>query len=52
MMALEPNHRAADYPTLIRQMRQLIALIMRDQRPAATQSSDPLQALSDALGDD
>ena len=53
MMAMDPNNRAPDYPTLIRQMRQLIALLMRDARPeAATQSSDPLQALSDALGDD
>lgn len=52
MMALDANQRSADYPTLIRQMRQLIAIIMRDERPASAEPADPLQALSDALGDD
>lgn len=52
MMALEADHRPKDYPTLVRQMRQLIAILMRDRRPDSAQPSDPLQALSDALGED
>ena len=52
LMAVDAKNRPADYPTLIRQMRQLIAIIMRDARPVTTEPGDPLQALSDALGDE
>jgi len=52
MMALDANHRAKDYPTLIRQLRQLAALVVRDARPPTAEPGDALQALSDALSDD
>ncbi|XAL98832.1 serine/threonine-protein kinase [Phycisphaeraceae bacterium D3-23] len=50
MMALDPEQRPADYPQLIRTMRQAVALLQRDQAtPAAEPEVDPLQALSDAV---
>jgi len=50
MMAIEPEARPADYPSLIRTMRQTAALIQRDQAtPAAQPEEDPLAALSDAV---
>lgn len=50
MMALDPEARPADYPQLIRTMRQTVALLQRDQAtPTAEPEVDPLQALSDAV---
>ncbi len=49
MMALEPKDRPADYPSLIRRLRQLAALIQRDQTRRPDSPVDALQALSDAL---
>lgn len=56
MMAIEPEARPADYPTLIRRLRQAAALRERDEpRPAAApvhpvdDDTDPLQGLSDAV---
>jgi len=52
MMALEADQRPADYITLVRRMRQLIAIIQRDQvRHRNDDPGDALQALSDALND-
>ncbi|MEM1354492.1 MAG: serine/threonine-protein kinase [Planctomycetota bacterium] len=48
MMALEADHRPADYPALVRRMKQAIALIRRD-RASPDDGDDPLQALSDAV---
>lgn len=56
MMAVEADHRPPDYPTLVLRLRQLAAVIHRDE-PRRTDNgpdSDPgdaLQALSDALND-
>lgn len=50
MLALAPDKRPADFPTLIRSMRQTIALLQRDQATPTAEPDDvdPLQALSDA----
>lgn len=50
MMALEADNRPPDYPTLIRSLRQLAALIQRDMAHSP-KPGDALQALSDALHD-
>ncbi len=49
MMSIEPNDRPADYPTLVRRLRQLAAVIQRDQSLRPDSPGDALQALSDAL---
>ncbi|MFI4860473.1 MAG: serine/threonine-protein kinase [Phycisphaerales bacterium JB063] len=50
MLALDPDARPADYPQLIRTLRQTVALLQRDQAtPTAEPEVDPLQALSDAV---
>lgn len=60
MMAVEADDRPDDYNVLVRRLRQLAAMIQRDQpRPKITKSGtsetgdagDALQALSDALND-
>lgn len=51
MMALKADDRPADYPTLIRRLRQIAALIQRDKAHRQEQAGDALQALSDALHD-
>lgn len=51
MMALNPDDRPADYPGLIRKLRQLAALIQRDKTHRSQSPGDALQALSDALKD-
>jgi len=55
MMALEADNRPADYSTLVRQLRQLAAIIQRDHARRqddddSDDDGDALQALSDALG--
>lgn len=53
MMALEPDGRPADYPAVIRKLRQTIALLRRDQASPSSNNDpgDALQALSDAARD-
>lgn len=53
MMALDPDDRFSDYPSLIRSLRQLIAIIHRDEPQGPDDDpGDALRALSDALLDD